>query len=419
MPGKISIHHIGGRDGSRGFPVLASGFDLDIINVLYDADPECIEQIRDRNRKFKSENYVYPICFAEHSGKIRFNINADPYTSSILPTNPEYRSFYAVEGEIDYVWGQSSKTMESHDFDALTIDRVFAAPNDEEDNGDRVTAPPPDFLSIDTQGSEYGILSGARQTLTNSILGLLLEVEFHPIYAGQKLFGDVSHLLSSSGFYFVKFTRLSEFSPHRAPLGLRGEGFQVAGDALFLKRPESIIGGGDDPAAKYFKLSKLAFFAAIFGQLEYALMLLGQREALGRVQASDLESDRSYLGFLSELHGVNVKAARKYQPTFEEKYSFSSSKDRFRPPEQQVGVDPTVRDSTLVPSRDPLAVKGGMRRLKRLLRRRFPRVVAAIRAARSFDHALLSADETDVEALFSRYGLIDQAMLIRKHRLGV
>jgi hypothetical protein len=42
---RISVHHIGGRGGSRSFPILES-FEQDIINVIYDADKECIEQIR-------------------------------------------------------------------------------------------------------------------------------------------------------------------------------------------------------------------------------------------------------------------------------------------------------------------------------------------------------------------------------------
>src|SRR5262249_23599159 len=112
MPGesmhtKLSLHHIGGRAGGRGFPYLEA-FESDLISVLYDADPECIDQIQQRNQSLKSENYVFPFCFGGTSGKVEFHVNLDPYTSSILQTNPEYQAFYAVENEIDYCWGESS-----------------------------------------------------------------------------------------------------------------------------------------------------------------------------------------------------------------------------------------------------------------------------------------------------------------------
>ena len=40
---KLAIHHVGGRAGSRSFPHLIK-FEKDIINVLYDADEDCLEQ---------------------------------------------------------------------------------------------------------------------------------------------------------------------------------------------------------------------------------------------------------------------------------------------------------------------------------------------------------------------------------------
>jgi hypothetical protein len=40
---KLSIHHVGGRAGSRSFPHMKQ-FEKDIINVLYDADEDCLEQ---------------------------------------------------------------------------------------------------------------------------------------------------------------------------------------------------------------------------------------------------------------------------------------------------------------------------------------------------------------------------------------
>lgn len=41
---RLSIHHIGGRSGSRGFPTIKNLEHL-MTSVMYDADADCIEQI--------------------------------------------------------------------------------------------------------------------------------------------------------------------------------------------------------------------------------------------------------------------------------------------------------------------------------------------------------------------------------------
>ena len=46
---RLSVHHVGGRRGSRAFPVLAR-FEKDVINVLYDADTDCLAALLRKNR---------------------------------------------------------------------------------------------------------------------------------------------------------------------------------------------------------------------------------------------------------------------------------------------------------------------------------------------------------------------------------
>ena len=46
----IALHHIGSRGGSRSFP-LNTYFEEEMINVLYDADSDCIEQEHQLNRR--------------------------------------------------------------------------------------------------------------------------------------------------------------------------------------------------------------------------------------------------------------------------------------------------------------------------------------------------------------------------------
>ncbi len=76
----ISVHHIGARSGSHPFP-LYEKFESEIFYVMYDADPNCIEQI---DEKFRNGNAAYKVINAGIGRKKKLNINYDPNTSSFL-----------------------------------------------------------------------------------------------------------------------------------------------------------------------------------------------------------------------------------------------------------------------------------------------------------------------------------------------
>ena len=88
---RLVVHHVGGRSGSRGFP-LFKDFEKDVLNVLYEADDKCIEQIEKRWANEPSQTVVLPYCLSDSKGSITFNLNYDPYTSSIYPFNEKYGS---------------------------------------------------------------------------------------------------------------------------------------------------------------------------------------------------------------------------------------------------------------------------------------------------------------------------------------
>ena len=69
----LSVHHIGGRAGTRGFPQMKK-FEKDIINVLYDADEDCLEQIKARNLNIESKLHVLPYAFSDKCKSSILNI---------------------------------------------------------------------------------------------------------------------------------------------------------------------------------------------------------------------------------------------------------------------------------------------------------------------------------------------------------
>lgn len=171
----------------------------------------------------------------------------------------------------------------------------------------------PDFLSLDTQGSEHAIVRGARDVVGRSVLAIATEIEFHPMYDRQPLFSAVLDLARDCGFHFAGFTHLQEISSHRAPVGQRAKGFVAFGDAIFLRSLETLERMPGTPAERHLKALKLAFIALNFGCLEYALQVLehasrypGSEEIAKRLNTS------CYVGFLLALQRATTKMPRVY-----------------------------------------------------------------------------------------------------------
>jgi FkbM family methyltransferase len=79
------------------------------------------------------------------------------------------------------------------------------------------------FLKIDAQGAEYQILRGAEQLLSQSCLGLHLELFVIPLYNKIKLLPEVVQYLDNLEFELVK-----KFPPHGT--------FDSQHDCVFLKK---------------------------------------------------------------------------------------------------------------------------------------------------------------------------------------
>ena len=258
MQRKIAVHHIGARDGTQAFPHLPA-FDADIINILVDADAASTEAVRGSHAGRTGEIVIVPACIAGTNGPRTFHHSHDPYASSLLQPDPSLGSVYVSAHwlDCDYTVGDALVTTRKEELDGVTLDTLIV------DSGGRI--PLPDFLSLDTQGSELEILSGSPHA-TGSALAVVCEVEFLPLYRGQPLFGDVSAFMHAAGFVFCGCSAILSGSYFRAPLGLRGRHIPVTGDALFLRRPETIASYPD--ASR--RLRKLAFLSLIQGHLEHA-----------------------------------------------------------------------------------------------------------------------------------------------------
>ena len=319
---KICSHHVGARSGNRAFPVLEK-FENDITNVLYDADESCLKQVERINLGLNSEIIILPYYVGSTDlEKATFNLNYDPYTSSALDKNPDYDNwyFYFRNGGYDYIIKDTSKTVEKKEATLRSLDSILH---------ENQSLPKPDILSLDTQGNEYDILTGAVDALKENILAVITEVEFHEIYAGQRLYGDISRFLKEHGFHFVQFTKpINEYSPYRNPIGLRGRGFQIFTEALYFKRIDKIA-SINDTIMRQTMLDKLAFIAVIYDQFEYAVECLETNRQQGRIETNIEDNRYNYLLLLKDIESELLHFKGIFPPDFPKMYTYEQSKARF------------------------------------------------------------------------------------------
>lgn len=397
MHNKIPLvtHHVGGRTGSRSFPYVPR-FEADIVNVLYDADPDCLDQVRQLNADLKSSLIVLPYCLGSSHGAATLYMAHDPYMSSLYEINPAYADYYTMNIDMDYIHGEVGKPAKELQIEMVTLDELLWQ--------DKRPAPLPDFLSIDVQGAEYDILMGAARTLDQSVLGLILEVSFHEIYKDQKLFGDLTRMLHERGFLFVDFTERIPATPNREPVGLRAEEFLIGADALYLRDCDAI--DTSDPARAVVMLRKLAYIAIAFERIEYAFKCLRKSRALAQIEKLELPADAGYMSFVKELEAAANRMPAIYPQTFAQRYpTFEDSNARFTASEQAASK------------------KGLYGRLKDAFGRRYPNELITMwqtkQAAADYLTTLpMRISPSPVETVLKKYGMRKLARKVLKRRLA-
>jgi FkbM family methyltransferase len=307
----IALHHIGSRGGSRSFP-LNTYFEEEMINVLYDADSDCIEQIKEVSKNLKSELIIYPKCISSKKEKLDFFITNDPNLSSFfMPKKLNLDYYYFSHAGYDYSFNNQSKIEKIVKLETTTLDSFI---NDKKSNFFM-----PDFLSLDTQGSELEIIDGSPICISNS-LAVILEAEFLEFYENQPCFEDILKSMKIKGFEFIRFTNVVEQKYYKYPIGLRSRGKLTDGDALFIRSPEYLKNTKRNNAISYYKL---AYIYLSFEMLESALECLKKIE-----QNWGFLDTRKYMQFLNKLYKVSKKF-NTYPETYSDLFTFQESKHRY------------------------------------------------------------------------------------------
>ncbi len=186
----MTLVDVGAKGGTFEITRLAS------LTACYGFEPNPAEY-----RKLKSANLphyaqikYFPYALGACSGRKNINIMRNASLSSFR--QPDWASY-------DRRFGMSKqyKTLRAG-LEIVATEEVDVKTLDEFANEAGIGSI--DFLKIDAQGTEYEVLKGAENLLDAHRIGLIkLEVNFVPVYEGQKLFGELDLFLKQHGFDLV------------------------------------------------------------------------------------------------------------------------------------------------------------------------------------------------------------------------
>lgn len=154
--------------------LLAGTTDLEVANKV-------------RDLPYRSIRYIDK-ALADRSGRATLHVTRGPGACSLLEPNVELIA--TIEHHFSFGKGlaEQFQIVGTEDVETTTLDVVA-----EEQELDRI-----DYLKLDTQGTEYECLLGAESLLKASKVGIIKsEVEFLPLYKGQRLFGEIDAYLRS------------------------------------------------------------------------------------------------------------------------------------------------------------------------------------------------------------------------------
>jgi FkbM family methyltransferase len=197
------------------------------------------------------------VALYSHSGKMRLYLTRKQDCSSFFPPNRAVLDRFPESNRFDVVG--------TEDVDVDTLDRQLVGMRTEN----------PDFLKVDVQGAELGVLQGGVRALETSLVGVQAEVCFIPLYEDQPLFADVDIFLRNLGF--ALFDLNGEFwKGVAAPTAGNARGQLIFGDAVYLKSVEAFVAmvAHLPVSQRVSKILKAARVVGLYGYQDHGVALL-------------------------------------------------------------------------------------------------------------------------------------------------
>jgi FkbM family methyltransferase len=215
---KTTVIDAGGRYGLHPSWKPFSG---ELEYYLFEPDPIESERLKNKYSRRAGEIKVLSCAVAESDSKLTIHFSKNRAMSSSAIRNPVSALFIGErQREVEIV--------ESIETETVSIDSFCKKRNLKLD-----------FLKLDTEGTEYQILKGAKKQLQESVLGVRSEVSFDYIFEGTPLFSTVHDFMLSQDFYLLNLDYDGRGDYQNDCVKVDGRyGILTSSDAVWLKRPE-------------------------------------------------------------------------------------------------------------------------------------------------------------------------------------
>lgn len=291
----LVVLDVGARDGFESFWSETYADQVEFIG--FEPDKEECEKL---NKSLDRNGRIYPVALHRDKQERLFYRTAFVDSSGFYQPNDAMVSRF-----LDHI---SLKVVDTEEMATQDMDS-FAA----EHGLERI-----DFIKLDVEGAELDVLEGAEDLLSNSVLGLRLEVLFIESRKGQPLFSDIEIFLREKGFALFElcpFRRARRSLPDKlTPQFCSDYGQTTWAEALFLRDAVAELNGESERARKWdlVSITKLASIMDVFGLNDCSVELLqtaSHKGILSKEQADglidllvpQLESVNSYTGYFEFL----------------------------------------------------------------------------------------------------------------------
>lgn len=247
---KTIVADIGARYGMHP---SWNGFDAPLQYIAFEPDPEEAGRLRaayENTAHFEYE--VSETAFDKQQGLREFYLLRHRGLSSCLKPDLTSECFRHLKP------GQAE------------IDKVLQIEMERADDWFETRGIVPDFLKVDTEGTEQDVMEGADRLYDKGVLGVRSSCNFQPCFIGQRLFSESHDYLLSKDFILLNleyqgfgYPRLGLFrKPDPIVTENHRYGILVAADAIWIRNPDSLSEqfSGDRFAIAKLKLAGFCFF---------------------------------------------------------------------------------------------------------------------------------------------------------------
>ena len=191
---KINLIDIGSVGG------IEEPWDIRYVNNLIQFEPN-------QSSVVKKNYWKFPYAISNENKTQRFYVYGKNGTGSSLKKQninwfKKYHNLVSNFGDkkLNQSWLARAELKESFDVKCVRLDDFL---NNHKKNFKNINF---EFMKSDTQGSEWDILQGAKDFLSNECLGLELELFKYPLYENIKLESEVKEFLFDYGYRIAGWT---------------------------------------------------------------------------------------------------------------------------------------------------------------------------------------------------------------------